>query len=78
MKQKRHIEVIEDGGELLQETRRWDDAKGKHTRCATKEEAHDYRYFRIGPCSRLSYGRAYAKIRAALPELPAAKRASAM
>lgn len=42
---KRQIEVIEAGGVIAQETRRWDDVKGMSFIMRTKEDAHDYRYF---------------------------------
>lgn len=42
---KRQIEVIENGGEIVQETRRWDDNKGKSFAMRSKENAQDYRYF---------------------------------
>ncbi len=42
---KRQIKVIESGGEIIQETRRWDEAKGVTVSMRTKEDAHDYRYF---------------------------------
>jgi len=42
---KRQIEVIEDGGKIVQETRRWDDAKGETFSMRSKENAQDYRYF---------------------------------
>jgi aspartyl-tRNA(Asn)/glutamyl-tRNA(Gln) amidotransferase subunit B len=42
----RHIDAIENGTEVLrQETRRWDDIKGKSYAMRTKETAGDYRYF---------------------------------
>ena len=41
----RQIEVVEHGGEIQQETRRWDDVKLKNTVMRTKEDAQDYRYF---------------------------------
>lgn len=42
---KRQIELIENGGVIVQETRRWDDAKGMSFTMRTKEDAQDYRYF---------------------------------
>ena len=42
---KRQIEVLEAGGVIVQETRRWDDVKGESFTMRTKEDAHDYRYF---------------------------------
>ena len=42
---KRHIEVLESGGQIIQETRRWDDNQGKSFAMRSKENAQDYRYF---------------------------------
>lgn len=42
---KRQIELLESGGTVIQETRRWDDAKGMSFTMRTKEDAQDYRYF---------------------------------
>lgn len=42
---KRQIEILENGGEVLQETRRWDDIKGVSVLMRSKEDAEDYRYF---------------------------------
>jgi aspartyl-tRNA(Asn)/glutamyl-tRNA(Gln) amidotransferase subunit B len=41
----RQIEVLEKGGKLSQETRRWDDVAGITETMRSKEQAHDYRYF---------------------------------
>ncbi|MDB6057114.1 MAG: Aspartyl/glutamyl-tRNA(Asn/Gln) amidotransferase subunit, partial [Verrucomicrobiales bacterium] len=41
----RQIEVIKSGGQLFQETRRWDDEGGITEVMRSKEQAHDYRYF---------------------------------
>lgn len=72
---KRHIEVVEDGGQIVQETRRWDDAKGKTFSMRDKEEAHDYRYFPDPDLVPIYLSDERIEgIRASLPELPAAKK----
>ncbi|HOX28348.1 MAG TPA: Asp-tRNA(Asn)/Glu-tRNA(Gln) amidotransferase subunit GatB [bacterium] len=42
---ERQIDLIEDGGRVIQETRRWDDTTQTTQSMRTKEHAHDYRYF---------------------------------
>lgn len=42
---KRQIEAIENGEAIIQQTRKWDDNKGKSFAMRSKENAHDYRYF---------------------------------
>lgn len=42
---ERQIEILEDGGEVIQETRRWDDNKEYSYAMRSKEDAQDYRYF---------------------------------
>ncbi len=42
---KRQTEIIESGGKITQETRRWDDNKQKSFSMRSKENANDYRYF---------------------------------
>ncbi len=42
---QRQIEVIEEGGTIRQQTRKWDDNRGKSMTMRSKEEAQDYRYF---------------------------------
>ena len=42
---RRQVELIEDGGRVLQQTRRWDDNKGASFAMRSKENAQDYRYF---------------------------------
>jgi len=42
---RRQMDVLDDGGEIIQETRRWDDNLGKTFSMRTKEDSQDYRYF---------------------------------
>ncbi len=42
---KRQKEILLDGGKIIQETRKWDDAKGKNMSMRSKEDSQDYRYF---------------------------------
>ena len=42
---ERQIDLIEEGKEVVQETRRWDDTKGESYAMRSKEDAQDYRYF---------------------------------
>ena len=73
----RHIDAIENGTEeLVQETRRWDDVKGKSYAMRNKETAGDYRYFpdpNIMPI--VIDDEWYSRIEASLPEFPEIKRA---
>ncbi len=72
---KRHIEVVEDGGKIIQETRRWDDAKGRTYSMRDKEEAHDYRYFPDPDLVPIYLSdERIEEIRQSLPELPMAKK----
>jgi len=41
----RQLDILEDGGKIVQETRRWDDEKGTSSGMRSKENAQDYRYF---------------------------------
>ena len=76
----RHIDAIENGTEeLVQETRRWDDLKGKSFSMRTKENAGDYRYFpdpNIMPV--VIDDEWFDRIKATLPELPEVKKARYM
>jgi aspartyl-tRNA(Asn)/glutamyl-tRNA(Gln) amidotransferase subunit B len=71
----RHIDVIDHGGRIVQETRLFDAAQGKTYSMRSKEEAHDYRYFPEPdlPPLVVDVERRQAVI-AALPELPDARR----
>ena len=72
----RHIDAIESGSDdLVQETRRWDDVKGKSYAMRNKETAGDYRYFpdpNIMPI--VIDDEWYDRIKASLPELPECKK----
>ncbi|MBO7671926.1 Asp-tRNA(Asn)/Glu-tRNA(Gln) amidotransferase subunit GatB [bacterium] len=72
----RQIEIVEEGGEVVQETRLWDD-NAKETRSMRgKEDAHDYRYFPEPDLKPLVISREWVEeVRAKMPELPAQKRA---
>ena len=71
----RHIDVIEHGGRVVQETRLFDAAQGRTYSMRSKEEAHDYRYFPEPDLPPLVVERERQDaIRASLPELPDARR----
>ncbi len=73
--EKRQRETLAAGGAIVQETRLWDDAAGVTHAMRTKEYAHDYRYFPDPDLVPISVGEEWIEsVRAALPELPDAKR----
>ena len=73
---ERQIDELQNGGVIVQETRGWDDAGGFTYSMRSKEEAHDYRYFPEPDLVPIEIDDAWVeKIRAELPELPAARRA---
>jgi aspartyl-tRNA(Asn)/glutamyl-tRNA(Gln) amidotransferase subunit B len=68
---QRQIELIEDGGTVVQETRLFDPNVGKTRSMRSKEEAHDYRYFPDPDLVPLVIGAEWVeRVRAELPELP--------
>ncbi|HEX2139367.1 MAG TPA: Asp-tRNA(Asn)/Glu-tRNA(Gln) amidotransferase subunit GatB [Woeseiaceae bacterium] len=72
---ERQIEVLEDGGAVVQETRLFDSDKGETRPMRSKEEANDYRYFPDPDLLPIEIDEAFiAAVRETLPELPAAKR----
>lgn len=75
----RQLEILEEGGEIVQETRLFDPSKGVTRSMRSKEDAHDYRYFPDPdlPPLRLTQERIEA-VRATMPELPDAKKARLM
>lgn len=71
----RQIELVEDGEEVIQETRLWDDNAGETRSMRGKEDAHDYRYFPEPDLMPLSISREWVEdVRKTLPELPNQKR----
>ena len=71
----RHIDVLDHGGRIVQETRLFDAAQGKTYSMRSKEEAHDYRYFPEPDLPPLVVDQARREsIAASLPELPDARR----
>ena len=74
--QVRQAEVLESGGRVVQETRRWDESQGKTFSMRSKEEAHDYRYFPDPDLVRLHIDAEWReRVRASIPELPDARQA---
>ena len=73
---KRQIKLIENGGEVVQETRLYDPTKGETRSMRSKEDAHDYRYFPDPDLLPLILEDGLIeRIAATMPELPDAKRA---
>ena len=71
----RQIEIVEEGGEVVQETRLWDDNSRETRSMRGKEDAHDYRYFPEPDLMPLEISREWVEdIRAKMPELPSQKR----
>ena len=71
----RQMEILEDGGEVAQETRLFDATKGITRSMRSKENAHDYRYFPDPDLPPLIISKELVdRLRATLPELPDQKR----
>jgi len=72
---ERQIDILEDGGQIVQETRRWDDDKGTSSGMRSKENAQDYRYFPEPDLLPIHIDDAWlAQVKENLPELAAQKR----
>ncbi len=72
---RRQIDILEDGGEIIQETRLFDANKGETRSMRTKEEAHDYRYFPDPDLLPLELTQEWVDaLKADLPELPDEKK----
>jgi len=70
---RRQIELIEDGGTVVQETRLYDSDRRETRSMRSKEDAHDYRYFPDPDLAPLAIGVDWIeRVRSELPELPAA------
>jgi aspartyl-tRNA(Asn)/glutamyl-tRNA(Gln) amidotransferase subunit B len=73
---ERHIDVLESGGSITQETRLYNSHEGKTYGMRSKEQAHDYRYFPEPDLLPLVVDEKWkAEIARQLPELPEARRA---
>jgi aspartyl-tRNA(Asn)/glutamyl-tRNA(Gln) amidotransferase subunit B len=71
----RQADVLDSGGIVVQETRRWDEGQGKTISMRSKEEAHDYRYFPDPDLVRLHIDEEWrARVHASIPELPDARQ----
>ena len=71
----RQREVLEKGGEILQETRRFDEATQKTLSMRSKEEAHDYRYFPDPDLPPVEVSGEWLEgVRETMPEMPDARR----
>ena len=71
----RQIEVLRDGGQVIQETRLWDPEKNRTTSMREKEEAHDYRYFPDPDLLPLAIDDDWIdRIQKHIPELPDEKK----
>ena len=76
---KRQVEIIEAGGEIVQETRLYDPRLGETRSMRSKEMAHDYRYFPDPDLLPLVFDQAFvSEIEKTLPELPDEKKARFM
>jgi aspartyl-tRNA(Asn)/glutamyl-tRNA(Gln) amidotransferase subunit B len=72
---ERQIDILEDGGEVIQETRLYDPNKNETRSMRSKEEANDYRYFPDPDLLPVEIEKSFIEeIRTQLPELPDAKK----
>src|SRR5690606_22925860 len=72
---RRQIDVLEDGGTIIQETRLYDDVNDETRSMRTKEDAHDYRYFPDPDLPPLIISNDWIEqVRADMPELPVVRR----
>ena len=71
----RQVQVLEDGGEVIQETLRWDDVSGKTFPMRDKENSQDYRYFPDPDLVAIKLSDEYINnVKNNLPELPESRK----
>ena len=71
---ERQVDLIENGGKVVQETLRYDDATNTTSSMRSKEDAHDYRYFRDPDLVTINVPRDVVEnLKAEMPELPTEK-----
>jgi aspartyl-tRNA(Asn)/glutamyl-tRNA(Gln) amidotransferase subunit B len=74
---RRQVDLLEAGETVVQETRHWNEDEGRTSSMRSKEEAYDYRYFPEPDLVPLAPSDEWqARVRAALPALPAERRAA--
>ena len=73
----RHIDLIESGEKVIQETRGWDEVKMETFSQRKKENAHDYRYFPDPDLPKLYLSELFdnEELKKEIPEMPASRRA---
>ena len=72
---QRQIDIIENGGKVIQTTLRWDDVSGKTFQMRDKEDAEDYRYFPEPDLAPIRLSEEYIeKVKKSLPELPESRK----
>lgn len=72
---QRQVEILEDGGKIIQQTRLWDPNKGETRAMRSKENAHDYRYFPDPDLLPLRLDSSWVEgLKNTLPELPDEKK----
>ncbi|MBQ3510065.1 MAG: Asp-tRNA(Asn)/Glu-tRNA(Gln) amidotransferase subunit GatB [Peptococcaceae bacterium] len=71
----RQVDILESGGKVIQETRTWDESKGRTYSLRSKEDSDEYRYFPEPDLPPVIVMEDYIeKLRAELPEMPKEKR----
>lgn len=74
--QKRQAEILDDGGVVEQETRRWDDVRGVSSPMRSKEDAQDYRYFPEPDLVPIVVSDEWVEqIKGTIPEMPEQRKA---